>query len=339
MNSDSDSDVDRGIDGDSLEENSVASDFDGNFALDDLDDYVYDDSFEVSSVESYEDPCIRDFERIKYNDPVLKKLSGVMYACRDFTDQEWEELGLDISNNTYLKKISFNYNNLNDHNASFFFSGLRRSCTIEGVNFDDNELLSEVGVMSMVPFLQNASNLRNLSLGCNSIQSEGFNLLLRALRDSPIENLSCVQYGIESIKIDQSSIPRKLASLILQENSIKGDGCRELAKLLKGKDSTLAELDLHFNEIDDDGVVYLADSLRNNVSLKKLHLHYNDDISQKGLLLLLKLVNDISCVKSTIDKITPSNTFLRIMAPFLTARVKVGYLISFFLSPLSYLIC
>ena len=301
MNSDSDSDVDRGIGEDSLEENSVASDFDGNFALDDLDDYVYDDSFEVSSVESYEDPCIRDFERIKYNDPVLKKLSGVMYACRDFTDQEWEELGLDISNNTHLKKISFSFNNLNDHNALLFFSGLRRSCSIEEVDFDDNELLSVVGVRSMVPFLQNAGNLRELSLSQNNIRSEGFNIMFRALRDSPIETLYSYDCGIESIEIDELSIPRRLDRLFLSHNSINADGCRELAKLLKGEYSTLAELSLHDNKIDDDGVAFLVDALWNNTSLKTLQLYYNDDISHKGLLKILKLVNDTSCVKSTLQ--------------------------------------
>jgi Ran GTPase-activating protein (RanGAP) involved in mRNA processing and transport len=58
----------------------------------------------------------------------------------------------------------------------------------------DNELtVSEV--RSMVPFLQNSNNLRELDLDGNNIQSEGFNVLFQALGNSPIEELSCRNCG------------------------------------------------------------------------------------------------------------------------------------------------
>ena len=271
MNSDSDSDVDRGSDGDSLEENSVASEFDDSFASD-------DDSFEELDILSG-GPSIRNFERIKNNNSRLEYF-GVNFL--DMNDEEWEELGLDISNNTHLKHISFNQNSINDHKASFFFSGLRRSSSIEGLVINAQSIegvgidehgdgeLSVVGVRSMVPFLQNTSNLRKLALSGNNIQSEGFNTMFRALRDSPIETIFCSNCGIESLEIDESSIPRKFASLHLQENSINADGCRELAKLLQGESSSMEGLNLDGNQIDDDGVAFLVDALRGNTSLKIL---------------------------------------------------------------------
>ena len=58
----------------------------------------------------------------------------------------------------------------------------------------DNELtVSEV--RSMVPFLQNSNNLRELDLDGNNIQSEGFNVLFQALGNSTIEELSCRNCG------------------------------------------------------------------------------------------------------------------------------------------------
>ena len=96
----------------------------------------------------------------------------------------------------------------------------------------------------MVPFLQNANNLTKLDLDHNNIQSEGFNILFRALSDSPIERLCCNNCGIESIVIDNEHRPEHLKQLYLDGNSINAAGCREIAKLLQGEDATLTELHL-----------------------------------------------------------------------------------------------
>mmetsp|Transcript_17193 Transcript_17193/g.24324 ORF Transcript_17193/g.24324 Transcript_17193/m.24324 type:complete len:324 (-) Transcript_17193:427-1398(-) len=153
----------------------------------------------------------------------------------------------------------------------------------------------------MVPFLQNASNLTDLCLSDNNIQSEGFNTLLRALRVSPIAELDCSNCGVDSIEIDNEHIPRNLGKLNLTENAVNANGCRELAKLLQGEDTTLEHLLLGKNNIDDDGVAILVDALKNNTLLKTLNLQGNDDISNQGKVMLLELVNDISSIKATLQ--------------------------------------
>lgn len=156
------------------------------------------------------------------------------------------------------------------------------------------------GVHEMTPFLQNTSSLTNLDIGGNDIGSEGFNLLWRALRDSPIEKLQCRQCGIDSIDIDTNHVPKNLNWLVLDNNNINADGCRELAKLLQGGNSTLYHLDLQRNKIDDEGVGILVNALQNNTSLNFIHLDDNRDITKEGLKLLLKLVLDISSIKATL---------------------------------------
>jgi Ran GTPase-activating protein (RanGAP) involved in mRNA processing and transport len=173
------------------------------------------------------------------------------------------------------------------------------SSTIKEMVFCDNQLSVE-GVRSMVPFLQNANNLTKLNLSDSNIQSEGFNLLFRELRDSPMKELSCNNNGIESIEIDSDHIPRNLKSLALEGNRINAEGCRGLAKLLQGGNSTLIHFWLDKNKIDDEGVAILVDALQNNTSLKYLILSGND-ISIEGKILLLKLVNDISSIKATLE--------------------------------------
>ena len=243
---------------------------------------------------------------IKRNDPRVKSIISGMTEydawdyesnIRNMTDEEWEELGRDIAMNTHFEKVELFEGALNDHRMSCFFLGLTRSSSIERITLFDNQL-STAGVQSMVPFLQNANNLTYLDLDFNNIQSEGFNVLFRALRDSPIEKLSCENCRIESIEIIRENMPKHLEYLNLEGNSIKTDGCSEIAKLLQRGDATLERLYLQENDIDDEGVEILVDALKSNTSLRELCLMGNV-MSKRGLIMLLKLVNDMSSIKAT----------------------------------------
>ena len=220
---------------------------------------------------------------------------------RDYiTSKAWARIGREISNNTHLQQVMIFGGALNDHRMSCLFDGLTRSSSIREMILHRNQL-SVAGVRSMVPFLQNANNLTYLSLSDNNLQTEGFNVIFRALRNSPIETLNCDNCGIESIDIDSDHIPRNLDVLSLSENSIGVDGCRGLTNLLQGGDATLERLFLDRNNIDNEGVEILTNALQNNASLKLLELIENDGISMRGLTLLLKLVNDVSSIKATLQ--------------------------------------
>ncbi len=218
---------------------------------------------------------------------------------QNITDEGWEELGRDISNNTHLTNINLLRGALNDHNTPLFFRGLTRSSSITQLSLYTDFSVS--GICSMVPFLQNANNLTHLTIASKQMQSDGFHALFQALRDSPIKKLFCVDCDIESIEIDSEHIPRKLTELRLCNNRINADGCRELTKLLQGGDSTLTELSLDGNEIDDEGVDILVDALRTNTTLEALNLRRNKKISKQGQIMLLKLVNDISSIKAALQ--------------------------------------
>eukprot|EP00984_Skeletonema_dohrnii_P024021 scaffold13120_cov67-Skeletonema_dohrnii-CCMP3373.AAC.1 len=248
-------------------------------------------------------------DMIKENDPhsTMLRWSGDM----NMTDEELEELGRDIANNTHLKIVNLYDGALDDHTMSFLFRGLTRSNTIKYMHFSGNGL-SAAGVQSMVPFLQNANNLHELLLGDNNIQSEGFNELFRALRNSPIEELSCDNCGIESIQIENDYFPKHLTLLRLNHNNINADGCRGLAKLQQGRNSTIAEIHLNNNNIDNEGVAILVDALRNNTSLTTLVLKYNM-LTIEGAKLFLQSVNDVSSIESTLQS---NHTLQRIMVDY-----------------------
>ena len=236
--------------------------------------------------------------RVNRNDPIVTELDANSVVL-EMHNEGWEQLGRDISNNTHLNIMYLNSGALNDRNMIYLFRGLTSSSSIEQMYLYGNGL-SAVGVQSMVPFLQNASYLTHLDLDDNNIESEGFNILFRALRDSPIEELYCNRCGIESIEIDSEHIPKHLKRLHVQDNSINADGCHELAKLLQGGDSTLKDLYLSDNTIDDEGVAILVAALQNNTSLTALSLRGNDAISKQGKV-SLRLVCNISSIESTLQ--------------------------------------
>ncbi len=69
----------------------------------------------------------------------------------------------------------------------------------------------------------------------------------------------------------------------------------------RGGKSTLETLLLSSNNIDDEGVEILADALQNNTSLVSLGLDSNRISSERGIIMLLKLVNDISSIEATLQ--------------------------------------
>ena len=256
-----------------------------------------------SSSDEYEEGLSWDetLQRIKENDPRVKSVASFSRNIRDMTGVEWEELGKDIANNTHLTEVDLSYAHhlLSDREMSFLFRGLTRSRSVETLNLDVTGF-GVAGVRSMMPFLQNTNSLIELYLSRNNIQSEGFNMMFRALSDSPIYRLHCSNCGIESIEIEIGHTPRHLEYLTLEDNDINADGCRELAKLLQRGDATLNLLYLQRNKIDDDGVEILVGALINNTSLTSLCLNGNDGISRHGDIMLLKLVNDISSIEATL---------------------------------------
>ncbi len=265
--------------------------------------YYLDNPSESSNDDGNEE-WFTAMERLRDNDPRLNKLEGGFENTypRHMTDREWEELGHDISRSGYLECVILSDGALNDRRMECLFRGLTSCPSALGeLCFPENEI-SVVGVQRMVPFLQQKSNsLIEINLNCNNIKSRGFNVLLRALRGSDISRLECAKCGIKSIEIDTKHIPRYLQFLRLDENNINTDGCRGLATLLKEEDSALEHLNLAKNKIDDDGVEVLTDALQNNTSLKTLNVGQNGGITRRGRVMLLKLVNDVSSIKATLQ--------------------------------------
>mmetsp|Transcript_667 Transcript_667/g.1063 ORF Transcript_667/g.1063 Transcript_667/m.1063 type:complete len:440 (-) Transcript_667:43-1362(-) len=247
-----------------------------------------------------EDIFLDDLQLLRGNDSSVTdlKVSGWFPYVQDMTGEDWEQLGRDISNNRHLNKITF-VAALDDHTMTSLFRGLTISSSIDEMTFTNNRC-GVNGIRSMVPFLQNANNLLELDFFHDNISSEGFSLVWRALRDSPINILTFHCCGLSSIKIDDDYVPN-LQSLMLSGNNINADGCRAVAKLLRMEHTKLEHLFLNENKIDDEGTSILANALQTNTSLGLMNLQNNEGITIEGMKRVLKLLNDISSIKATLQ--------------------------------------
>jgi Ran GTPase-activating protein (RanGAP) involved in mRNA processing and transport len=223
-----------------------------------------------------------------------------LHDVQNMTNANWKVLGKFIAQKHNIKEVRLTDGTINDLRMMFLFRGLRSSSSIKELVVYNNDL-SIAGLQSIGSFLHNAQKLRILDISHTNLQSDGFNFLFRALHSSPIEELDCSNCGIESIEIDSDFIPKKIKVLKLSYNIINADGYRGLATLLEWGDTTLNLLNICHTQIDDHRLKILVNALNKNTSLRSLILMGNDGISEQGRIMLLKLVNDVSSIKATLQ--------------------------------------
>ena len=271
------------------------------------------DSGDSSGSEDWSFAALVRLQRLHDFYPFLNAIGGDdLHDIQNMTNANWKVLGKYITTTRNYDTVCFSDGVLNDLRMVFLFRGLKRSNSIRKLQLNSNEL-SVAGLQSMGPFLNNAHKLRILNISNNNLQSEGFNFLFRELHNSSIEALNCSNCGIESIEIDSDHIPKKLRELHLANNIINADGCRGLATLLEWGDTALNSLNISRTQIDDHRLAILVNALRRNTSLGTLRLMGNDGISERGRIMLLKLVNDISSIKATLES---NHTLTDIMGSF-----------------------
>lgn len=232
------------------------------------------------------------------------RLSGDQNAdiIQHMNVRDWELLGRDLIGMSF-EELSITSRALdNDEKVSALFRRLTGSNTIKKIFLCSNHF-GRQGLRSMVPFLQHVIYLNTLDISGNNIGSEGFAVLWRGLRRSPIRHLICSMCGIQSIEIDRyygrKCGPRIIESFGLDSNFINCDGVREIIKLLH-TGGRMTHLSLCNNRIGNEGVAALAEALKNDTWLQTLAIHSNELITDESKVLLLKLVIDVSSIKATL---------------------------------------
>lgn len=197
----------------------------------------------------------------------------------------------------------------------------------------------------MSAFLRNSPQLIKLLLSCcRGISSEGFEVLVNALDGGSIKrlDLDCCNITdisalgnvtlpqLRSLNLTKNSIYNmgsvlalenytQLTQLFLKHNKIGIEGCRTISKLLQNEETKLEWLDLENNDIDDEGFEILATSLKHNTALNTLRL-LDNNISGKGLLVLLKILVDVTSIENTYNS---NHTLENLLLPILGTNRKI----------------
>jgi hypothetical protein len=158
------------------------------------------------------------------------------------------------------------------------------------------------GVAALKSFFKKASSLTSLDLDGTNLGPEGIKLLSLELGGIPSLNILRLRRnnigdeGLEGISMLCFS---KLTHLNLGQNGIGRRGSEALTDLLRSDESSLVELNLQSNAIDDESAEILGRSLLHNTTVEMLRLEGNEHVSCVGWKYLCRLVCDTSSVSAT----------------------------------------
>jgi len=244
--------------------------------------------------------CRDSIRRIKNNNQLDENDEPMFRLDSDtehFTVLSWTLLGRYIANNTQLESVDLDSCNLTNVRMGILFSELDKSSLSE-LDIRNNPF-GISGTRSMIPFLENSPYLSALYFNRNNnINTECFEVLIKALRGKPIFRLHLPECNITDISALETYNLPNLNRLNLYGNKIGREGCIILSNLLQKEGTTLKYLDLDNTSIDDEGAEMLAASLKSNTKLKTLYLSRNN-IALRGVKAFLKVLVDVSSIEST----------------------------------------
>lgn len=207
-------------------------------------------------------------------------------------DNEIGDIGCSYLNeglklNTSLTKLNLSLNKISYIGAKILSDILKVNTSLKYLDLSSN-ILGEDGVNYLSDALKVNNTLIELNLGVNKFGDLGANSLSEALKvNKSLSKLSINHNGINDLGIislcDALKVNSTLKSLDLKSNSFGYLGVHSLSILLLK--SSLNDINLSNDIIDDEGVIILSKSLKYNTNLKKLYLNQSK-IGYYGLLSL-----------------------------------------------------
>ncbi|XP_077346632.1 NACHT, LRR and PYD domains-containing protein 3-like isoform X1 [Lithobates pipiens] len=199
----------------------------------------------------------------------------ILYG-NNLTESSSIHLGSGIRNNQTLRTLDLSGNNLEGPHFRDLMEALTTS-RIEELHFNGNRL-TDSSCTPLASGIRNNQTLRELGLSGNNLEGPHFSDLMSALPTSRIEELH-----LNDNHLTDSSCPhlasgirnnQTLSKLHLCRNNLKGPHLRDLMTALPT--SRIEELFLNSNNMKSSACTHLALGIRNNQTLKKFDLSYNN---------------------------------------------------------------
>ncbi|XP_069805996.1 NACHT, LRR and PYD domains-containing protein 12-like [Dendropsophus ebraccatus] len=185
-----------------------------------------------------------------------------------------------IKNNRSLKILDLSENSLSGPDLDDLMDVVYSpDCRIEELNLAVN-LLFDTFYINLAPGIRDNQSLKKLILSHCQISGRYFSDLMAALSspDCRIEELLLDHNNLSEQSQLASGIRnnRSLKILDLSSNYLSGRHFSDLMDALSSPDCRIEELLLAENNLQDSSCTQLASGIRNNRSLRKLDLSYND---------------------------------------------------------------
>uniref|UniRef100_A0A673HXP3 Uncharacterized protein n=1 Tax=Sinocyclocheilus rhinocerous TaxID=307959 RepID=A0A673HXP3_9TELE len=215
------------------------------------------------------------------------------------TEESCSALATVLRSNSSLKELDMSNNNLQDSGVKKLQNGLENiNCTLEKLGLSECNVTEE-GYKALASALRsNPSHLIELDLTGNDPGQSGVKQLSDLLQDPNLIDAAC-QYvtgivGKNPLLLRELNLSEcelgdtrvnQISALLLRKCGLTEESCSALATVLRSN-SSLKELDMSNNNLQDSGVKKLQNGLENiNCTLEKLGLS-NCSITEEGYLAL-----------------------------------------------------
>ncbi len=247
-----------------------------------------------------------EVKKLKYNDPTLTYIDDdwIIWLLVEYVGKEaLIRLGWYFATNDLIEGVVCNERDyITDDVIKCMFSRViwTPKTRIRVIDFSICSITTD-GIKSLLPFIRAAPSITEFRINGNQIGTDGFALVVNALRGRPIKILSSYDCAIHDIvpALTDCTFPEleaycfndnpigdegakciadkllqsapKLKSLFLCNCGISDQGAQSIANALI-LNETLEELDLPGNNISIEGVASFAKALRSNHTLQHLDL-------------------------------------------------------------------
>ncbi|XP_062871424.1 NACHT, LRR and PYD domains-containing protein 12-like [Trichomycterus rosablanca] len=244
--------------------------------------------------------------------PVVKaSRKALLFRC-NLTEKSREALSSVLISNSNLKELDLTGNDLQDSGLELLSAGLKDpNCKLETLKLCVCNL-TERSCEALSSVLSSNSNLRELNLTENDLQDSGVELLSAGLKDPNCKletlnvalcNLMKKSCAVLSEVLDSNV--SSLKELDLSDNQLQDSGVKLLSAGLQNPHCKLELLRLIKCHMTDEGCAALVSALTSNPSsrLRELYLSYND-LGGSVVKLLSGLLNHQNC---KLEKLEVSN--------------------------------